>query len=378
MADSIPRQRTSFSGAVKALIRPGLQGLRSLSVHADHLRQSGQGPLAIFLPAYGPSGAARLRIFNVARDLRAFGWQTLVLPPTLNLGARKHLLARFQPDVVVMQGARHALNRPVFYPGVPIVFDMDDADFHLRHLARPVRDAMEHVAAVAAGSRYIADWCRAAGAGEVEVIWTGSPVTARPRPPQAVRGPVLAWAQTRPQTYVHEAEFVRQVTARLAAEVPGLVLRLYDRQAGDDPSFADSFRTPGLRVEWLRTASYSDYLASFDDVALGLAPLCPEAPFNRGKSFGKVLAYLDREVPVLASVAGEFPAFFTPGLGVMSNAPGTWVSEGARLLGDPAARQAMAHAARAAFERQLSARAAATRMNRLLRRVSAVELRQTA
>lgn len=47
-----------------------------------------------------------------------------------------------------MQGARYPLNRPDLYPGVPIVYDMDDADFHLRHLVDPVVCAMPDAACV--------------------------------------------------------------------------------------------------------------------------------------------------------------------------------------------------------------------------------------
>lgn len=158
--------------------------------------------MAVFLPASGPEGAALLRVYGIARSLRGLGWRTLILPWRLTLAQRQRFLARISPDVVVMQGARHALNRPDHYPGVPIVFDMDDADFHLPHLAEPVQRAMPQAAAVIAGSRYVAEWCRAAGAGQVDVVWTGSAVSAARRVPQALRPPVLAWAQTRPETYM--------------------------------------------------------------------------------------------------------------------------------------------------------------------------------
>jgi len=118
--------------------------------------------MAVFLPAYGPEGAALLRIYKVAQNLRDLGWRTLVLPWKLTLAQRHRFLARAAADIVVMQGARHALNRPELYPGQTILFDMDDADFHLPHLAEPIRASMPHVSAVIAGSAYIADWCRAA------------------------------------------------------------------------------------------------------------------------------------------------------------------------------------------------------------------------
>ena len=163
--------------------------------------------------------------------------------------------------------------------------------------------------------------------------------------PQAARPPVLAWAQTRPETYHREAALVRRVTTALARRHPGITLRLYDRRPGDDPGFAQSFMRPGLSVDWRETCGYRDYLKSFDDVSLGLAPLCPEAPFSRGKSFGKVLAYLDRGVPVLASAACEHGGFFTPATGVVSNDERVWEAAASRLLRDPVARQAMVDAA---------------------------------
>ena len=187
---------------------------------------------------------------------------------------------------------------------------------------------------------------------------------------------MIAWAQTRPQTYLREAEVVRRVMARLAARRPGVTLRLHDRRKGDDPAFADRFAAPGLTVEWVSQAHYSDYLALLDDVALGLAPLCPETPFSRGKSFGKVLAYLDRAVPVLASDAGEHGAFFGPGLGILSNDEDVWVEAADRLLGDAGARDRMAKMAREAFVARLSTRAAAHRMDRVLRRVAGLDADQ--
>lgn len=328
------------------------------------------GPRVLFLPAAARDGAAHLRIYSLAEGLQEAGWTTLVLPASLALSERKRLTAAFAPDILFMQGARHPLNRPWLYPGCPIVFDMDDADFHLPHLSEPVRRAMPHVAGVIAGSSYVARWCRAAGAGAADVVWTGAPVSTRPRPLQKDRPPVVAWAQTRPMTYTVEAEMVRGVVRGLGARHDGgIILRLYDRQRGDDRAFASSFAAPGVAVEWVKKANYSDYLASFDDVSLGLAPLSLETPFSRGKSFGKVLAYLDRMVPVLASDACDHGRFFTEATAVLSNAPEVWVAEGAALLADPRRRQLQAEAAFWAFQTRLGLSAAVERVDRILRRI---------
>ena len=127
---------------------------------------------------------------------------------------------------------------------------------------------------------------------------------------------------------------------------------------------------PGLTVEWTPKCRYSDYLAAFDDVALGFAPLCPESPFSRGKSFGKVLAYLDARVPVIASAEGEHQAFFTARTGVVSNAADTWVDAACHLLADGEARGQMAEAGFNAYRQRLSVEAAAGRLERILSRVA--------
>lgn len=299
-------------------------------------------------------GAALLRMHNVAATLSTWGWDVHVLPHTLTLSQRQRCLAALSPDLIIMQGTRHPLNRPGLYPGRKIVMDLDDGDFHLPHLAASVRDAVPKVAAVMAGSQYIADWCKSAGAARAHVVWTGASVSEKQAPPQAGRPPVVAWAQTRPMDYTHEAALVRDVMRQIGASCPGTVLRLYDRCAGDDKAFARSFEAPGLSVEWCERARYRDYLASFDDVAVGLAPMLMDDPFCRGKSFGKVLAYLDRGVPVVASDAGEPSAFFGGGAGCLCQAQDDWVHHITRLLQDSAARQTQAVAGFQGFQKQLS------------------------
>ena len=347
-------------GVLRALARPAIHLAREASVWPDALKSArGRGPLAVFLPAYGREGAALLRIHAIAEALPRFGWRSLVLPSTLTLAQRHRLIAASRPDVLVMQGARHALNRPALYPGCPVVYDMDDADFHLPHLQEPVARAMPQVAAVIAGSEYIADWCRAAGAGGVITVLTGMPVSARRHRPQAERPPVVAWAQTRPMQYTAEAGMVREVMRRVARGCPEVRFRLYDRRPGDDDAVPAGFEAAGIRTEWRAATGLRDYLASFDDVAIGLAPLCPETPFSRGKSVGKVLAYLDRKVPVVASDAGEHRRVFDAASGVVSNDPGVWSTEILRLLRDAPARQRMADAGFAVFRDRFSTGAVA-------------------
>lgn len=149
---------------------------------------------------------------------------------------------------------------------------------------------------------------------------------------------------------------------RLIRRCPDVRLRLYDRLPDDDPAFLVRFQAAGIPTDWVPAMAFPEYLASFDDVSLGLAPLCAETPFSRGKSVGKVLAYLDRHVPILASDAAEHGRIFRDKTAIVSNDPDVWVAEAAALLNDPCKRQAMADKAFALFQQRLSLEAATRHM----------------
>ncbi len=352
--------------------RPILQATRELPVLIRALKP-GRGIRVVFMPAYGCEGSARLRIYNIAATLRSWGWDVHLLPWNLTLGQRHRCLMVLRPDLVVMQGTRNSHHRPALYPGQKIILDLDDGDFHLPHLAASVQEAMPQVAGVIAGSRYIANWCLEAGVPKAHVVWTGAPVSRRPWRSQHTRLPVVVWAQTRPMDYEHEAALVRRVMRRVARKVDGVTLRLYDRCPGDDPGFAGSFEAPGLTVEWRERARYRDYLESFGDAAVGLAPLVLEDPFCRGKSFGKLLAYLDRGVPVIASDVGEPTNFFSAETGRLCATEEDWVADVTWLLTNAQSRQQIAQAGFQAFKRSLSIDASAAGVADVLLMTSADE-----
>lgn len=365
----VPKRLDRFVPAVPRRALRTLRGLLRESLLWPAVLRPRPGRAAAFLPSKPREQSSLLRIYAVAESLRDRGWTTLVLPPTLDLTQRRRLLGRFAPDVIVIQGARHPLNRPALYPGFRIAYDMDDADFYLPQLADSVREAMAEADVVLAGSRYVADWCRAQGA-VARVVWTGTPMTRGPRRPQADRPPVVAWAQSEPVSYVRERALVLDVMRRVAMQRPGVRLRLFGRKASDDNELLAPFSEAGVAPEWLPMMRYDRFLAALDDVAVGLSPICPENEFSRGKSFGKVLAYLDRGVPVVASDAADHPLFFTRDTGILSDDPAVWATEIVRLLEDPAARQSMADAGLRALEARLSTEAAARVVDTILRELT--------
>ena len=325
-------------------------------------RRDGVSAARFFLnDSLGTSG--QLRAGNVAAQMETLGWQAKVVPGALRLGQRQRVIRHFRPDVLIFQSCRHHLNRPEHYPGQTMVFDFDDADFHL-DAERRQRDeaACRSAAGIVCGSRYIQEFAEQLN-DRTTVIWTSSPEGRTTRRPQAERPPVITWAQTRPDSYRLELDFVVDVVTSFArAHGAPFVFRMYDFSDYAESDAKRRLEAAGVEVEILPLMPYADFEASLEDVAIGLSPITPQNPFSRGKSFGKILAYIDAGVPVICSDEADHAAFFTPDSGVVTNDPAEWVSQMLQLIGDATARQTMADRALERMNGRLRPRHAAERM----------------
>ena len=113
--------------------------------------------------------------------------------------------------------------------------------------------------------------------------------------------------------------------------------------------------------------AYPQFLESLSEVAVGLQPIAMESPFSRGKSFGKVLAYLAADVAVVASDALDHPLFFRNGEnGMLAKSLEDWIAQTGRLLREPELRQSLADRAWEDFGRELSTEAAARKLAKVL------------
>lgn len=221
---------------------------------------------------------------------------------------------------------------------------------------------------VIAGSCYVAQWCCQHN-DQVQVVWTGTPASNWRRPEHAKRELIVAWAQSRPAHYVREFALVARVMEKVAAFRGPVRLRLYGWHEGDTSPYLAQLRNAGVEVELVGPLSYRRFIRSLGEVAVGLSPVCPETAFNRGKSFGKILAYLDAKVPVIASDEVDHSAFFDSRSGVVSNDEDVWVASILDLLENPQRREEMSNAAFEAFERTLTTKAAARQVDEFLRSV---------
>lgn len=328
----------------------------------------GARPRLAVCPSGTNAPGADLRAYAIGRALRKRGWTVMIVQKQLERSQRHRLLRLFRPDLLLFQTCRHPFNGPDHAMGIPWVLDLDDADF----LDPRMMDRLERTAAgaagVIAGSRFIRGWARNLNP-DVRVIWTGTPQTSEAAPDHATRRRIVCWAQSSPLGYPAELGFVAAQHARLMAQGESFTLRLHGINTPEDEVRIRSSFRPDADLELLPHMSYGAFLQSLREVAVGLSPLIVTSPFSRGKSFGKILGYLDAGVPVICSDEADHALFFTADSGVVSNDSDVWIRSIVRLLNSPAARNTMAAHARRDFQARLTIDRAADLTDSFLREI---------
>ena len=329
-------------------------------------------PKVAFLPSSGGTGAGHLRAVLVAKQLRIKGWNAVSIPPQLEPEQRERFLKRLKPDALVFQQCRHPFNDNHHAYGFKYILDVDDADFHDVRLKRRMEDTATQAAGVIAGSRYIKAW-----AGQFnptcEIIWTGTPISPGVRPSHSDRAiglPVVTWAQSSPLDYPAELDFVARIIRGVAGRDNGFSLRLYGINSDDEQiKIRKTIGFDQIQIETLPSLSYAGFLTSLRSASVGLSPIIIASPFSRGKSFGKILGYLDAMVPVVCSDHADHALFFTEGTGFVSNDEGEWQSCILELIRNAALRDDMARKAFASFEQRLSVARAADLVGKFIKSV---------
>ncbi len=359
-----------MTGAVRSIRSLAGRALREAALYREVVASRG-APRVAFFPSSGRSQSDLLRGYLVSDCLRDMGWASIVVPMQLTQGQRQRIVQAFRPDVVVLRTCRHELNRVDLFKGCKVVLDLDDADF----FHPPMRDAITQAAreadGVICGSRFVRDWAAQLNQ-DTTVIWTGTPISDGPWPDHHDRERIVTWAQSDPLIYNHEFDLIEQIVLSAAEKGIRFRFRFYGWNFPADHPKLDRLRSSGVELELIPTLSYEDFLASLRDVAVGLSPVHPDSDFSKGKSFGKILAYIDAKVPVICSDAVDHALFFTPQSGVVSNDPDVWVEQIGALLEDPARRQSMAETAHADLRERLSIQTAARLTSAYLERIAVV------
>lgn len=337
----------------------GLYLVNSVRPHTDRT--------AIFC-VDGPRGgfASGLRGHLIADELRKFGWRVIVIPHQLELAQRLRIIKREKPDILFLQKSRHPLNHPKYYPGLLCVFDLDDADFvDPDHTERVIECAKGCQAAIA-GSTYVAEFLKKYNA-QVEIVWTGSTPLTTTTDITKSDPPIITWACSDPLGYPREAELVKNVLLSLTKNTKSKfqfwligVKEISKAQPYLQPLIDD-----GINCQIFPFLPYEELLTTLKPVSIGLAPLLPEeSPYSAGKSFGKILAYLNCNIAIIASDTADHPLFFEHNVnGFLAKKPDEWRDTIEFLLNNPTNINEIARQGRQDYLSRLSIIAAAKKID---------------
>lgn len=344
--------------------------LRETLVHGHRLVQPANRPRILIFPSepMSPGSASDLRGWAIVRELRRLGWRANAVPAQLEHRQRDRIVRFERPDIILLQQSRHPLNRPRFFGGLPCVFDADDADVMDPRCTDAVVECCRESAAVIAGNRYLANIFRQHNP-RVNVIWTGTYVRSRPvNRSDRQRSPIITWASSAPALCPVEAQLIQALILRLAEE-NRFEFYLY---GVNNPHWADGYTAPlrraGIPVRIFPPMPYKKFIRSLETVAIGLQPICMSHPFSRGKSFGKLLAYMASGVAIVASDNLDHPLFFQHKFNGMlaSENLDDWTSCCRLLLVNADVREQIAQRGQTDLSRRLTTARAAELVDRVL------------
>lgn len=251
--------------------------------------------------------------------------------------------------------------------GKPIVFDYDDAIFHMYDasgsrvvralLGRKLQPLLKAASLCCCGNRYLLEYAARYASDTMllpTVVDTKVYRPAEPRPPSA---PVtIGWIGS-PSTWPYVRPLIPLL--RTLAETRGVRFRV----VGAGPAAkADAF--PGLDlVEWNEDSEVDEVRA----MDVGIMPL-PDETWAKGKCGYKLIQYMACSLPVVASPVGVNCEIIAPGdNGFLARAEADWRDALLRLIEDPDLRRRFGAAGRRRAEERYSLEVHAPRLIEALR-----------
>ncbi|WP_460166652.1 glycosyltransferase [Thermostilla marina] len=315
--------------------------------------------------------AAELRGYNVAKALRRYGYATLVTNHVLQT-SQKALIARlFRAHLIYMQKARHSTHSPRLFPSYRCILDIDDADWVIPRWSQRTNATARASFGIIAGSQFVADWAEQ-HCSRVEIIWTGCPPSVPKPSVQLGRPYTLLYASSNPTAYPDNLTCVLECFRTVRSVYPDSRLLIMGVRDSSQRDLLQAFaEQAGICSSTVELAPFLDFDAATrlaSTTTVGLAPLeSLLTPFERGKSFGKVLLYLAAGLPVVASAHTEYVRFFRHrDNGCIASGSQAFAQEVLWLLSDSNHWKHVARNARASFMRHLSLDAVARRYAEIL------------
>lgn len=282
------------------------------------------------------------------------------------------LSARHDADVLWIYGELFPylpawFERLAFRSCKPVVYDCDDAFFHLYDaspspavrylLGKKLEPLLRGAAACACGNDYLRDY--AARYCENTIVLPTVVDTKRyvPGPPKSNHeAPVIGWIGS-PSTYRY-LEAIMPLLGELA-RTRGVKVRV----VGAGPAAATD-RFAGLElVDW----SEQGEIAAVQAMDIGIMPTADEL-WAKGKCGYKLIQYMACGLPVVSSPVGVGAELVLRGpAGLLASTPDQWRTALETLIADPDLRAAMGKAGRARAESDFSLAVHAPRFAGLLR-----------
>lgn len=241
----------------------------------------------------------------------------------------------------------------------PTVFDFDDAIFHNKwgleaHKVRRLVDAATHVVV---GNTYLAEFvARPDKTTIIPTVVDERRYATRPDPEGRF---TIVWTGL-------------SSNLRELAPYAGALRRVLDETGGRLVVIADRLDAPflaGLDVAFVPWSPEVEVAALAEGHA-GVMPIA-DTPYNRGKCGFKLIQYMARAIPVVASPVGANRDIVRHGIdGFHAETPDAWADALLALARDPALRQRMGASARARVEAHYSVTAVVPQMLDVIRRVA--------
>lgn len=258
------------------------------------------------------------------------------------------------------------VERLTLLTGRPVVFDYDDAIFHMYDdspsaavrtlLGGKLRPLIAGAAAVTAGNEYVADYARRLNNRVLVVPTVVDTDRVRPSPHPRSSLPVIGWIGS-PSTWPY-VEPLLPILRQLAADGLARTLIVGAGRA------AERLASAGVEFRpWAEQREISD----LQEMDIGIMPV-PDAAWERGKSGFKLIQYMAIGIPSIASPVGVNAAVLADGqAGITATSAAEWEASLRALLADGERRRRLGAAARTLAVENYSLTAQAPRLIELFR-----------
>jgi glycosyltransferase involved in cell wall biosynthesis len=245
---------------------------------------------------------------------------------------------------------------PRHFPNAVNIVDFDDAHFLDPGLKDEIVEKCRQCDAAIGGSRFTEAWLKQ-HVDDTLLLWTCSPHTQfKVDLPASARERRVVWGTTSPLQAKMEADLVREVVHRCAAKAEFELLIVGNGSQQEVDAFFGPELPGTIKITHKPLMDYDSYINCLSQCAVALAPLHVSGEtFNAGKSFGKILAYIAAEVPVIASNVVDHAMFLEHGTnGFLVDNVNQWSDHVVELLGSPETRDKLASNAKRDLQEKMS------------------------